>query len=150
MSRAGDEADDFARTAAAEPDGSAPVGFPPITVRTWRGDVEAFSRATGQAQESGAVPLAFPFRWLALPAIRAFIVRSAGGEGFLPVHEAQSFAYERPLQIDADYVLAGEARRSASPPRLSLRMTVSTPQGESCLGFETVLRIVPAPLRPPA
>jgi hypothetical protein len=94
------------------------------------------------------VPLTFPCRWLALPALRGLILQLIGGQGFLPVHEAQSFAYEHELRIETDYVLAVEARRTAKPPRLTLKMAVSTGQGEICAHLETVLRIVALNLEP--
>ena len=93
------------------------------------------------------VPLTFPFRWLAHPAIRGLILQLIGGRGFLPVHEAQSFAYEHELQIETDYVLAVEARRTAKPPRLTLKIAVSSQRG-ICAHLETVLRIVPLYLEP--
>ena len=96
----------------------------------------------------GFVSLTFPFRWLAHPAIRGLILQLIGGQGFLPVHEAQSFAYEHELRIETDYVLAVEARRTAKPPRLILKMAISTGEGENCARVETVLRIVPLNLEP--
>jgi len=85
---------------------------------------------------------------MALPAIRGLILQLIGGDGFLPVHEAQSFAYEHELRIESDYVLAVEARRTAKPPRLTLKMAVATGQGKICAHLETVLRIVPLNLEP--
>jgi hypothetical protein len=73
-------------------------------------------------------------------------LQAIGGEGFLPVHEGQDFAYVRQLETGADYVLTAEARRSAKPERLTLKAAVSTPQGGMCMRFETVLRIVPLAL----
>ncbi len=134
--------------AAPEPSEDAPVRLPPIWVRTGAGEVAGFLRETGGAWTLGFVPLTFPFRWLALPAIRGLILQLIGGQGFLPVHEAQSFAYEHELRIETDYVLAVEARRTAKPPRLTLKMAVSTGQGEICAHLETVLRIVPLNLEP--
>lgn len=133
---------------APEPSGDAPVRLPPIQVRTGAGEVAGFLRETGGAGTLGFVPVTFPARWLALPAIRGLILQMIGGQGFLPVHEAQSFAYEHELLIETDYVLAVEARRTAKPPRLTLKMAVSTGQGEICARFETVLRIVPLNLEP--
>ena len=133
---------------APEPSEDAPVRLPPIRIRTGAGDVAGFLRETGDARTLGFVPLTFPFRWLALPAIRGLILQLIGGQGFLPVHEAQSFAYEHELRIETDYVLAVEARRIAKPPRLTLKMTVSTGQGEICAHLETVLRIMPLNLEP--
>jgi hypothetical protein len=117
------------------------VSLPPLRVRTDRAEIAAFAAST--APLSGDfVPLTFPFRWLTLPAIRAAIVDMIGGDGVLPVHEAQNFAYERALLPDADYDLTVEAQRSEEPPRLTLRCAVSTLEGEVCTRFETVLRIV--------
>ncbi|MGA7383612.1 MAG: hypothetical protein WBW81_02615 [Methylocella sp.] len=133
---------------ALVPSEDAPVRLPPIRVRTGAGEVAGFSRETGGARAGGYIPVTFPARWLALPAIRGFIMQLIGGDGFLPVHEGQSFAYEHELRIETDYVLAGEARRTANPPRLTLKMAVSTAQGEICAHLETVLRIVPRNLEP--
>ena len=133
---------------APEPREDAPVRLPPILVRTGASEVAEYLRATGGDLTLGFVPLTFPFRWLAHPAIRGLILQLIGGQGFLPVHEAQSFAYEHELRIEADYVLAVETRRTAKPPRLSLKMAVSTGQGEICAHLETVLRIVPRNLEP--
>src|SRR3984893_4418054 len=115
---------------APEPSEDAPVRLPPIRVRTGASEVAGFLRETGGARTAGFVPVTFPARWLALPAIRGLIVQLIGGRGFLPVHEAQSFAYEHELRIETDYVLAVEGRRTAKPPRLTLKMAVSTSQGE--------------------
>jgi hypothetical protein len=133
---------------APEPSEDAPVRLPPIRVRTGASEVAGFLRETGNARAGAFVPVTFPARWLALPAIRGLILRLAGGQGFLLVHEAQSFAYEDELRIETDYVLAVEARRTAKPPRLTLKIVVSTGQGEICAHLETVLRIVPLNLEP--
>jgi hypothetical protein len=127
---------------APEP-GEAVARLSPIRVRTEPHEVAEFSRAAGGIEPAGLVPLTFPVRWLALPAIRGLILQALGGEGSLPVHEAQSFAYDRELQVDTEYILAVEARRSAKPPRLTLHAAVLTTQQEMCMRFETVLRVVP-------
>ena len=111
---------------APEPREDAPVRLPPILVRTGASEVAGYLRATGGDLTLGFVPLTFPFRWLALPAVRGLILQLIGGQGFLPVHEAQSFAYEHELRIETDYVLAVEARRTAMPPRLTLKIAVSS------------------------
>jgi hypothetical protein len=121
----------------------APIRLPPIRVRTGASEVAGFLRVTADARTGGVVPVTFPACWLALPALRGLILQLIGGDGFLPVHEGQSFAYEHELRIETDYVLAVEARRTAKPPRLTLKIAVSTGQGEICAHFETVLRIVP-------
>lgn len=127
---------------AIEPGREAPAILSPIRVRPERSEVAGFLRETGGAGPADFVPLTFPFRWLALPAIRRAILQAIGGDGFLPVHEAQSFDYERPLRIETDYGLAVEIERSENPPRLTLKMAVSTLEGEMCVHLETILRIV--------
>ncbi len=133
---------------APEPSEDALIRLPPIRVRTGASEVAGFLRETGDTRTGGFVPLIFPVRWLGVPAVRGVILQLTGGEGFLPVHEAQSFAYERELQIETDYVLAVEARRATKPPRVILKMAVSTGEGEICARVETVLRIVPLNLGP--
>ena len=133
---------------APEPSEDTPVRLPPIRVRTDRGEVAGFLRETGGARTDGFVPLTFPVRWLAHPAVRGLILQLIGGQGFLPIHEGQCFAYEHELRIETDYVLAIEARRTAKPPRLILKMAISTGEGENCARVETVLRVVPLNLEP--
>ena len=133
---------------APEPCADMLIRLPPIRVRTGAGEVAGFLRETGDARTGGFVPVTFPARWLALPAIRGLILQLIGRAGFLPAHEAQSFAYERELRVEADYVLSVEVRRTAKPPRLTLKMAVSTSHGEICAQLETVLRIVPLNLEP--
>jgi hypothetical protein len=115
--------------------------LPAVAVRTERAAVAEFCRETGALPIEGLVPLTFPICWLTLPAIRPMI-RQMIGVGFLPVHEAQSFAYERSLEIDSDYVFAVELRQGADPPRLFLQAAISTPQGEACGRLDAVLRLV--------
>jgi hypothetical protein len=133
---------------APEPSADTLIRLPPIQVRTDRGEVEGFLRESGGARTDSFVPLTFPVRWLAHPAVRGLILQLIGGQGYLPIHEGQCFAYEHELRIETDYVLAIEARRTVKPPRLTLRTTVSTGQGEICAHLETVLRIVPLNLEP--
>ncbi len=142
------EQESRAAALATEPSEDAFIRLPPIRVRTEASEVAGFLRETGEALTGGNVPLTFPARWLALPAVRGAILQSIGGSGFLPVHEAQSFSYERELQIETDYVLAVEACRTATPPRVTLKMEVSTGEGAICARVETVLRIVPLNLEP--
>jgi hypothetical protein len=116
--------------------------LPAIRVRTEPDEVAGFSRETGGAGTGDFVPVTFPFRWLALPAIRGAILQMLGGDGFLPVHEGQSFAYERSLRRDTNYVLDVEIEASEKPPRLIVKMAVSSTEGLICARLETVLRIV--------
>ncbi len=128
---------------AAEGSGDAPINLPEISVRTDAAHVAAFQRETGGAPIEGLVPLTYPFCWLTLPAVRPTLAQMIGGAAFLPIHEAQSFDYERPLETDADYRLAFEFQRKAEPARVIVNAVISTPQREICGRFETVLRIVP-------
>ena len=127
---------------AAEKGLGLPVRLPVIRVRTEQGEVAAFRRETGSIGTGDFVPLTFPFRWLALSAIRGVILQLLGGEGFVPVQEAQSFVYERDLQIATDYLLSVEIEAVEKPRRLILKMAVATEEGEICARLETVLRIV--------
>jgi hypothetical protein len=137
------------RAAAFVPEASADaiVRLPLIRVRTGASEIAGFLRETGDSR-AGVVPVTFPARWLALPALRGLILQLIGGDGFLPIHEGQSFAYEHELRIETDYILAVEARRTAKPPRLTVKIAVSTGQGEICAHLDTVLRIVPLNLEP--
>jgi hypothetical protein len=136
----------LAPAVAPEPGEGELISLPRVPVRTDSHEIAEFVRATVSTKSGRFVPLTFPFRWLALPAIRALIFEAIGGDGFLPVHEAQNFTYLRELQIDTDYFLAVEALRSSKPPRLTLQAAVLTQQDEMCMHFETVLRIVPLAL----
>ncbi len=133
--------------AAPAPNGEDPpaLRLPPITVEADAGSVAKFRRETGAPAIEGMVPLTFPICWLALPAIRPAI-RQMIGEGFLPVHESQSFAFDRRLEIGAEYVIELELRRASDPPRLFLQAAIATPQGETRGRLDAVLRLVPLAL----
>jgi len=138
------------RTGGQTPAPRAAVCLAPILVRTEPGAVASFSRETAGKESNGFVPLTFPFCWLTLPEIRSEILQMIGGEKFIPVHEAQSFVYDRELQIDTDYVLAIELSHAEKPPRVILRMAISSPSNEVCAHLETVLRIMPLTAKPAA
>jgi hypothetical protein len=112
-----------------------------ILVKTEGAEVAAFQRETG-APIDGFVPVTYPFCWLTLPVVRS-LIGSMIGEHFLPVHEEQTFELQRNLELDAEYHLAVELRREAEPPRLIVEAAISTPRGETCGRFETILRIIP-------
>jgi hypothetical protein len=113
----------------------------PIAVRTDHPTVDGFQRASGGMLPPGIVPGIFPIRWLALPEVRARLLEMASGD-VVPVHEQQRFTYERRLELDRDYRLAVEITRTSEPERLTLHATVTTPDGDLCVQFETVLRLV--------
>ncbi len=125
--------------------GSKTVQLAPLRVRITNEDAAAFANATGGSREAGRVPLTFPACWLALPSVRTLIADSIGG-GFLPIHEAQNFNYERELEVNREYILGIEACRTQAPPRLTLRMSIASPEGVICAQLEAVLRIVPTGL----
>ena len=136
----------------------APVRSLEIAVRTDPERVAAFQAATsgpagegqGLAPDEPAVPLTYPFCWITLPEVRPMLERMIGGACFLPIHEAQTFDYRRSLALDAEYRVAFSLERKAGPERLIVNAAVSTPGGETCATFETVLRLVPETQRPPA
>jgi hypothetical protein len=121
-----------------------------IAVRTDSQRVAAFEASirggAGAGEEpapgEAAVPLTYPFCWITLPEVRPMLRRMIGGADVLPVHESQSFDYRRPLAIDAEYRVAFAFERRADPARLVVSAAVSTPRGEPCATFETVLRLV--------
>lgn len=118
-----------------------------IAVRTDAARIAAFRAATGAGADGPAVPLTFPFCWLASAEVRPALERMIGGAGLLPVHEGQSFDYLRPLALDADYRVAFSFARTAAPERLTVTAAIATLDGAPCASFETVLRLV-APARP--
>lgn len=123
------------------------AGLPPLRVRTAPEEVAAFQWATAGTGDLGRVPFTFPACWLSLPSVRTLITDSVGA-GFLPIHEAQKFSCERELEMDREYILGVEACRTEAPPRLTLRLSIASPEGEMCARLETVLRIVPIDLEP--
>ncbi|WP_395698335.1 hypothetical protein [Methylocella sp.] len=115
-----------------------------VRVRAEAAAVEAFRAACLDDRVDG-LPATYPFRWLTLPQVRPSLSAMLGGEGVLPVHEGQSFSYERALRRDADYRLDFEFRRTSAPERLTVSCAIF--EGEEpapCAGFETVLRLVDA------
>ena len=115
-----------------------------LAARTDAARVGAFAGAIG-ALEPGApaVPLTYPFCWMTSPEVRPTLERMIGDPALLPLHEAQSFAYARALTLDAEYRVILTFTRTSGPERLTVAAAVSTPSGEPCATFETVLRLVP-------
>jgi hypothetical protein len=127
--------------------GGTQARLPPLRVRTAPEEVAAFQVATAGTGDLGRVPFTFPACWLSLASVRTLITDSVGA-GFLPIHEAQNFSYERELEMDREYILGVEACRTQAPPRLTLRLSIASPEGEICARLETVLRIAPIDLEP--
>lgn len=125
--------------------GSETVQLAPLRVRITSEGAAAFVNATGGSWEAGRVPLTFPACWLALPPVRNLLADVLGG-GFLPIHEAQDFTYERELEAGREYILGVEACRTQAPPRLTLRMSIASLEEGICAQLEAVLRLVPTEL----
>jgi hypothetical protein len=114
------------------------VQLGPFSVRAERTKIEAYRSATRTGGQD--VPPAFPICWLGEPEIRAAVEKACGTR--LPLHEGQTFEYERPLEMGAEYRLLLSLREEADPPRLALKGECRTPTGELCLRIETLLRLV--------
>ncbi|ACK50191.1 conserved hypothetical protein [Methylocella silvestris BL2] len=136
------------QAAIAEADEETLARLPDLRVRTDAESVAAFRRAAFLEKESEAgasgseIPATYPFCWLTLPEVRPTLRRMIGCGGVLPVHEAQSFSYQRPLALDAEYRLDLIFKRSSAPDRLTVSGSITTLGDEPCAAFETVLRLV--------
>ncbi len=117
------------------------VRIGPLKVRAEVAEVEAFAQEiSGDVKEEG-LPFTFPIRWFTHPDIRAAGERLGGSEPWVPIHESQTFDYERPLKIGVDYVMVVEMHREMEPARLILRAEIG--DGAPCLRSEMILRIIP-------
>lgn len=118
-----------------------PLRIGPLKVRASAAEVEAFRRETTGGPASKELPFTYPVRWFTHPDIRAAGAGLVGPEPWVPIHESQSFDYDRPLEVDTDYQMMIELSREAEPPRLILRAEIG--DTAPCLRSEMVLRIVP-------
>ena len=106
-------------------------------------EADAFRAAAGSPPRDRAIlPLTFPMRWLAAPAVRGAMTAMVPA-GVALVHEAQSFDYEQPLRVDETYALTLSARREAEPDRLVLHGSIAAGDGVPAARLETVLRLFP-------
>lgn len=121
---------------------STPLGS--FHVRAERAEAEAFAAAIRLEDGDGVrLPLTFPMRWLVRPEVRAALMSLLPGGNVIPVHESQSFAYERPLHCDETYVLSLSAARMTGPDRLVVDGTIEDLGGAACGRIETILRLFP-------
>lgn len=115
----------------------------PFRLTLTDGDAAALADALG-SKLGGWVPMIFPIRWLALPAIRAAIAATVDLEAGLLLHESQSFECATALVAGATYVVTAIIR---TPPddasRLWLQGTVTDIAGDECVQFQAGLRVVP-------
>ena len=127
--------------AARTPDDSsrAPVRIGPVRVCAGAADVADFRRETG-APEGSNLPFTYPVRWLTYPEIRAAGAALIDMDGWVPIHESQSFEYERRLDMEIDYQMMVELVRETDPSRLILRAEIGDAQ--LCLRMEMILRII--------
>ena len=119
--------------------GSLRIG--PLKVRASVAEVEAFRRETSGGPAARELPFTYPVRWFTHPDIRAAGAGLVGPEPWVPIHESQTFEYERRLEVDTDYQMVVELSRESEPPRLVLRAEIG--DAAPCLRSEMVLRIVP-------
>ena len=140
------------RPGAAAQNAAAEIPLPltrqvgPLTVQASAAEVEAFRGATFDGARDKAIPFTFPVRWLAHPMIRAAGAELGGTEPWVPIHESQSFDYDRPLQVDIDYRMTVEIIRETQPARLILHAEIGGMEnGAACLRLEMILRIIPTP-----
>lgn len=107
-------------------------------------EAEAFCRATGVAQ-GATLPITFPMRWLTSPEVRAALLALVESDGFVLVHEGQSFTYTQALRADEPYSLTLTARRQTAPDRLVIDGTIADEAGLERTRLETILRLIAAP-----
>ncbi len=105
-------------------------------------EVEAFRAATACAQDGDILPSTFPMRWLASPAVRQMLMAAVPELGLVPVHEGQSFDYERPLRVGERYRLTLVSRRETEPARLLVDGRIEDADGAVLAKLETILRLV--------
>lgn len=118
----------------------------PDVLGPFRFNVDAM-RAAAFAHEIGAdetrVPLSYPAIWIADPKIFDPVRDLCAAEDIVPVHESQSFSFERALQAGADYDVRVTLRREETPPRLILDAEILDTNGARVAKSETMLRLVP-------
>ncbi len=124
---------------STEENGAAePVLLATVELRTDRRKVEAFARSLlcggdgegddiAAGSDLGEIPATFAMTALADPQVLAPLLRLAGSEDAVLVHETQSFVYARPLLLDRVYEARVTLSREAVKPRLKLICDVSSP-----------------------
>jgi hypothetical protein len=124
---------------AAPSDTAEEIVLGPFEAATGPEAVAVFVAATGASGDRP--PATFPIVWLSLPELKQAL-NVAVGPGRVPVHESQSFDYERPLRPGEAVVLAGVARREHSPERLIVSVEAKGDDGRTALTMRSVLRVV--------
>ncbi len=119
----------------------APRNLGPFRLRVDPARAAAYARETGG--DGSSVPLSYPALWLMEPALSAPVREICATLDAVPVHEAQSFAYETPLLSGESYDVRVLLRCEATPPRIVIDATISALDGATVARIETTLRLVP-------
>jgi acyl dehydratase len=123
----------------------APLGKPAedvlpievIEVRADKAEAAEFAAALGLRVAPDSVPLTFPIRWLASPALRKAVQQSIGSSCL--VHASQSFLYDTPLTPGRNYQLRIVIRGNASSRRSVVHGTVYDESDRVVLTLESAL-----------
>jgi hypothetical protein len=118
-----------------------PATLGPFRFRVDPERAAAFARETGG--DGQGVPLAYPSIWITDARLFDPVRALCAAEGVVPVHEGQSFSFEAPLRVGADYDVTVALRREATPPRLILDAAIAGTDGALVARSETTLRLVP-------
>lgn len=105
-------------------------------------EIAAFRAATGLPAQGETLPLTFPIRWMASPAVRDAVATLAPESDLILVHESQTFDYATALRVGEPYTLTLTGRRVTTPDRLIVDGTVAAADGSICARLETILRLV--------
>jgi hypothetical protein len=119
----------------------APQTLGPFRLSVDPSRAQAYSREVGG--DGGDVPLCYPAVWLTDPALFTAVRELCAALEVVPVHESQSFAYERPLSSGQSYDVTVTMRREETPPRLVVEARIAAADGAPVARSETMLRLVP-------
>jgi hypothetical protein len=119
----------------------APQTLGPFRLSVDPSRAQAYSREVGG--DGGDVPLCYPAVWLTDPALFTAVRELCAALEVVPVHESQSFAYERPLSSGQSYDVTVTMRREETPPRLVVEASIAAADGAPVARSETMLRLVP-------
>ncbi len=118
-----------------------PTTLGPFRLRVDPSRALAYSREIGG--DGGDVPLCYPAVWLTDPALFTAVRELCDALEVVPVHESQSFAYEKPLAAGESYDVSVAMRREETPPRLVVEASIAAADGAPVARSETMLRLVP-------
>jgi len=121
----------------------------PFNVRIEQREIEEFVKALSpngvNETRLGRVPLTFPIRWLAFPAVRDAVLAFSRAAPMLLVQESQTFDYVESLEVDRDYTFTVEIHREVSPPhQIVIDSTIDDTAGRRVASLHTVMRALSA------